>query len=93
MDPTIIKDLLGLGPGLVLAAIVFYAYDRHVTALRGVIRENSEAMTKVAAVLEQNCVKLTAHDERADAIQNGVRHVSEVVDRLEKARVRQRTGN
>ena len=82
---SLLSSLTQYGPGIVLAAIIFLAYERHVTQLQEVIRSNTEALTKVAQVLEQNCEALSLHDQRADRIENGVRHNTEALDRLEKA--------
>jgi hypothetical protein len=83
VDTSWIKDLSQFGGGIVLAVLVFVAYERHVTSLQAVIATNAEAMTRVAQLLEQQCAKLDLHDGRADRMENGMRHISEAVDRIE----------
>jgi hypothetical protein len=65
----VLKYVGELGVAGVLAVLMLVAYDRLVRQLGDVIKNNTEAMTRLIDVTQSNVALVVAHDKRADDMQ------------------------
>ncbi len=58
-----------------MAVMMLLAYDRLVRQLGDVIKNNTEAMTRLIDVTQNICALIVAHDKRADDMQSALARV------------------
>lgn len=75
-------------PAAVLAAALFAvmwpAFERQTKSLQDLIRNNTEAMTKMSDLSAAMCADLDSHDERVQRIEQVVVGTREQVGRIEQ---------
>jgi hypothetical protein len=78
----VLKYVGELGVAGVLAVLMLLAYDRLVRQLADVIKNNTEAMTRLIDATQSNVTLVVAHDKRADDMQGALARVESGVSQL-----------
>jgi hypothetical protein len=95
LDATTLKALAELGVPTVVLGIILWFWGKNQTADRilqrgmseqmvSVVKNNTEALTKLGTLSDRTCDDLAAHDKRAEGIEGTVNQVNGTVNRIEQ---------
>lgn len=84
MDANIIAEATKFGAGILIAVIVFAAYQQLVNKITDVVRMNAEALTELRRSVEASCLALAVHEERTQISRTEVARVVDQGERIEQ---------
>ena len=95
MDSTLLKTIADLGVPTAVLAVILWFWTRQQSAAQAiqkdmseqmvnVVRNNTEALTKLCGSSEDTSTALQAHDVRAQRIEQNVGQIMRATDRIEQ---------